>query len=105
MQQVAIGLGYSALGAAVAFIYGISAYCLGQVVYRDDSDNLDGLAVPIRVASGAAVFSLLFSIFAVLGIANKWIVISIPAIVSFSFSAPIKPTIIAIFYHVLFIEE
>src|SRR3979411_146531 len=81
MQQVAIGLGYSALGTAVAFLYGVSAYCLGELVCRKDTANFDGLAAPIRIASGAAIFSLLFSTFAVLAIANKWVIISIPAII------------------------
>jgi hypothetical protein len=80
-MQLAIGLGYSVLGAAVAFLYGIAAYCAGSLVCAPDTTDSDGLSAPTRIAVGAAIFASLFSVLAVLGLANKWIVIAIPAAV------------------------
>jgi len=73
------GLLHAAMGAAAGLLYGASAYRAGDLVLKKfDPPSIRPI---VCIATGAAVFSLMFSVLALLGLAHPAIVIAIPAVI------------------------
>jgi hypothetical protein len=81
MQQIMIGLAHAAIGVAAALLYGASAYRIGDLIVSQQTFSPPSVRPMVCVAIGAALFSAVFSVLALLGVTNRIVVIVLPTIV------------------------